>query len=73
MEPDQPDCNLTDITVTDDVIIGFGDGDGANAQSPPPFDGYVLAEGEDSVKNCISISFDSKLPFSPSKEREERL
>jgi hypothetical protein len=41
------DCNNTGITVTDDFIIGFG---GKNAQSPPPFDGQVVAEGEDETK-----------------------
>jgi len=41
--------NNTGITVTDDFIIGFGSD--KNAQSPPPFDGQVLAKGEDITKN----------------------
>ena len=71
-EIEQPACNITGITVTDDVITGFNN-EGENAQSPPPFDGQVLAKGEDTVNNVVvSISYDSRLPFSPSREREER-
>jgi hypothetical protein len=42
------DQNNTGITVTDDFIIGFG---GQTTQSPPPFDGQVVAKGEDETKN----------------------
>lgn len=41
--------NNTGITVTDDFIIGFGSD--KDAQSPPPFDGRVVAIGEDITKN----------------------
>ena len=69
-EIQQPACNITGITVTDDVITGFNH-NGDNGQSPPPFDGQVLAKGEDTTNNVVvSISYDSKLPFSPSRERE---
>ena len=44
------DQNNSGITVTDDFIIGFG---GKNTQSPPPFDGQVVAKGEDDTKNEV--------------------